>query len=229
MLFEELNGVDSECRSYLVGDSGEALIVDPVLERVDAYLARVQALGLRLLYAADTHTHADHLSGAKELSRRAGARTAGAPRSVVQVPLSEGSVLIVGQLPVRAWASPGHTADSLVLLLPDRVIAGDTLLIGATGRTDLPTGDPEQEWDSVQRLLTLPDPIQLWPGHDYNRCASSTIGEERRTNKRLLVGREKFLALMREPRPTKPARLAEALAYNTTPAAPPGASVTAED
>lgn len=217
MIFEELNGVDSECRSYLVGDSGEALIVDPLLENVEAYLARLSTLSLRLVYAADTHTHADHFSGSKELARRTGARTAGAPHAVVQVPLREGSALAVGQLPLRAWASPGHTADSLVLVLPDRVIAGDTLLIGATGRTDLPTGDPEQEWTSVQRLLTLPDACGVWPGHDYNRRASSTIGEEKRTNSRLLLGREKFLAAMREPRPSKPARLAEALAFNTAP------------
>lgn len=217
MIFEELNGVASECRSYLVGDSGEALIVDPVLENVDAYLSRLAALELRLAYAADTHTHADHLSGAKELARRTGAKTAGAPQAVVRVPLRDGSTLRVGKLTVRAWASPGHTADSLVLLLPDRVIAGDTLLIGATGRTDLPTGDPEQQWTSLQRLLTLPGGTQVWPGHDYNRAASSTIGEEKRSNKRLLLGREKFLVAMREPRPSKPARLAEALAYNTAP------------
>ncbi len=227
MIFEELNGVASECRSYLLGDGGEALIVDPVLENVAAYTVRLSELGLRLTYVADTHTHADHLSGAKELSRRTGAKTAGAPRAVVQVALEEGSVLIVGQIPVRAWASPGHTADSLVLLLPDRVIAGDTLLIGATGRTDLPTGDPEKEWDSLQRLLTLPDATQVWPGHDYNRATSSTIGQERRTNNRLLMGREKFLAAMREPRPSKPARLAEALAYNSAPAT--GSRGTAED
>jgi glyoxylase-like metal-dependent hydrolase (beta-lactamase superfamily II) len=109
MIFEELNGVDSECRSYLVGDSGEALIVDPLLERVHSYVARLSPLGLRLAYAADTHTHADHLSGSKELSRRTGAKTAGAPRSAVLVPLAEGSVLIVGQIAVRVWASPGHT------------------------------------------------------------------------------------------------------------------------
>jgi glyoxylase-like metal-dependent hydrolase (beta-lactamase superfamily II) len=229
MVFEELNGVDSECRSYLVADSGQALIVDPLLEKVEAYLARLSALKLRLAYAADTHTHADHLSGSKELSRRTGAKIAGAPKGVAQFPLREGSVLIVGQLTIRVWDSPGHTADSLVFLLPDRVIAGDTLFIGATGRTDLPTGDPEQEWDSVQRLLTLPDGHQIWPGHDYNRRTSSTIGDERRTNNRLLMGREKFLAAMREPRPSKPARLAEALAYNTTPAAPEAGTGTVED
>ena len=216
MIFEELNGVASECRSYLVADAGEALIVDPVFERVDAYLARLSQLGLKLALAADSHTHADHLSGAKELRRRTGCKTAGAPRGVVELPLAEGDVVTLGSLRITVWASPGHTADSLVFLLPGKVLAADTLMIGATGRTDLPTGSPEAEWDSTQRLLTLPDDTELWPGHDYNQRASSTIGDERRNNKRVLAGREKFIALMREPRPTKPARMAEALAYNTS-------------
>jgi glyoxylase-like metal-dependent hydrolase (beta-lactamase superfamily II) len=219
MLFEELNGVSSDCRSYLVASGREALIVDPLRDRVDAYLARLAALGLRLGYAADTHTHADHLSGVKELSRRTGALSVGMPRSVVQRPLAEGDELLLGHMTIRVWASPGHTADSIVLLLPDRVLAADTLLIGATGRTDLPTGDPEAEWDSVQRLLTLPDATGLWPGHDYEHRLSSTIGQERRENKRLLFGRDKFLAAMREPRPTKPALLDQALAYNADPSA----------
>jgi len=214
VLFEELNGAQSECRSYLVADAGEALIVDPVLEHVDAYVARLAQLGLRLAIAADTHTHADHLSGGKELRRRTGCKTAGAPRGVVDLPLGEGDVVPLGGLRVTVWASPGHTADSLVFLLPGKVIAADTLMIGATGRTDLPTGSAEAEWDSARRLLTLPDDTELWPGHDYNQKMSSTIGHERRTNKRMLAGREKFIALMREPRASKPARMAEALAYN---------------
>ena len=214
MHFEELNGVQSECRSYLVADAGEALIVDPVLERVDAYVARLGQLGVKLAMAADSHTHADHLSGAKELRRRTGCKTAGAPRGVVDVPLGEGDVVTLGSLRIAVWASPGHTADSLVFVLPGRVLSADTLMIGTTGRTDLPTGSPEQEWTSAQRLLTLPDATELWPGHDYGRRASSTIGEERRTNRRMLAGREKFLAIMNEPRPSKPARLEEALAYN---------------
>lgn len=93
-----------------------------------------------------------------------------------------------------------------MLLLPGLVISADTLLIGATGRTDLPTDDAEQEWESAQRLLTLPDATELWPGHDYERRAFSTIGEERRKNPRILLPREKFVALMNEPRPSKPAR-----------------------
>ena len=210
----ELNGAQSECRSYLVEAGGEALIVDPLLARVDEYVARLAARGLRLLYAADTHTHADHLSGAKELARRTQAKTAGSPRTVVQVPLGEGDSFSIDEVRVTVWASPGHTADSLVFLLPGHVLAGDTLLIGATGRTDLPSGDAEQEWSSVQRLLALPDETVLWPGHDYNQRASSTIGEEKRSNKRIALGREKFLEAMREPRAAKPALLKEALAYN---------------
>src|SRR5712664_2150915 len=123
MLFEELNRVSSDCRSYLVASGGEALIVDPLRDRVDAYLARLAALGLRLAYAADTHTHADHLSGVKELSRRTGAVSVGMPSSVVQRPLAEGDELPLGHMTIRVWASPGHTADSIVLLLPDRVLA----------------------------------------------------------------------------------------------------------
>src|SRR5207248_8677107 len=149
VIFEELNGVQSECRSYLVADSGEALIVDPLLEGVDGYLLRLAQLRLRLAIAADSHTHADHLSGGKELKRRTGCRTAGAPRGVVELPLGEGDVLRLGGLQVAVWASPGHTADSPVFLLPGRVLAADTLMIGATGRTDLPTGSPEAEWDSA--------------------------------------------------------------------------------
>jgi sulfur dioxygenase len=214
MHFEELNGVQFECRSYLVADAGEALIVDPVLERVDACLARLAQLKLKLALAADTHTHADHLTGAKVLRARTGCRTAGAPRGVVDLPLGEGDVLTLGRVRITVWASPGHTADSLVFLLPGRVLAADTLMIGSSGRTDLPTGSAEAEWESAQRLLTLPDDTELWPGHDYNQRAFSTIGAERRTNKRMLAGRDKFIALMREPRPTRPARLSEALAYN---------------
>jgi glyoxylase-like metal-dependent hydrolase (beta-lactamase superfamily II) len=217
MIFEELNGTQSECRSYLVASQGEALILDPLLDRVDDYLARLRALGLRLAIAADTHTHADHLSGTKELARRTGAKSAGAPRSAVQLPLGDGDELTLADLRFTIWSSPGHTADSLVFLLPDRLLAGDTLLIGATGRTDLPSGDCEAQWDSVQRLLTLPDETLVFPGHDYNQRTHSTIGEEKRTSKRLLVGREKFLELMREPRPTKPALLDKALAYNAQP------------
>ena len=115
-VFEELNGVDSECRSYLVADSGEAMIVDPVLKRAGEYLRRLADLRLRLAYAVDTHTHADHLSASKELARRTGAQIAGAPRCAVQVPLGEGSVYVVTQ-----EQTPG---------MPDPVFEGQVATLG---------------------------------------------------------------------------------------------------
>lgn len=221
MIFRELNGTEESCRSYLVADerTREALIVDPVLEHVPAYLEALGTQKLRLAWTIDTHTHADHLSGAHELAVATGARTAGSPAGSVHRALREGDVVRVGEIALTVWASPGHTADSLVLVLPDRVLTGDTLFIGATGRTDLPSGDPEREWESVRRLLTLPDETLVFPGHEYQHRLSSTIGHERASNPRLTISREEFLRMMNMPRKEKPARLAEALAWNTRPLA----------
>jgi sulfur dioxygenase len=217
MIFEQLNQ-GTHCRTYLAGSGREALLVDPLLAFVDAYLARCDALGLRLKYVIDTHTHADHLSGLKELTRRTGAASLGAPEGVVQRVLREGDELQLGELTLKFWVMPGHTSDSLLILLPDRVLTGDSLFIGTTGRTDLPTGDAEQSWQSLQRMLALPDEMLVFPGHDYGGLRSySTIGGEKRENARLRMEREPFLELMRRPRKDLPDLLAEALAYNTTP------------
>jgi glyoxylase-like metal-dependent hydrolase (beta-lactamase superfamily II) len=165
----------------------------------------------------DTHTHADHLSGGRELARMTGAEFAGVPWDVVHRPLHEGDVLEVGDVRIAVWETPGHTADSLVLRMEDRVLTGDTLLIGATGRTDLPSGDAEAEYHSLQRLLSLPGDTLVFPSHDYGGRTFSTIGHERLTNPRLRLDYEVFMRMMTTPRSEKPARLAEALAYNTRP------------
>lgn len=218
IVFEELNQ-DSPCRTYLLASrrTGEAVIVDPLLDRVPGYLARLAQERLVLSLVVDTHTHADHLSGARELSRLSGARIAGAPAQAVHWPLHGGETLALDDLQIEVWASPGHTADALVLRLPDRVLTGDTLLIGTTGRTDLPSGDAAAEWDSLQRLLRLPDDTAVYPAHDYAGRTESTIGEERRTNRRLNIPRDEFLALMNAPRNSRPKLLDIALAYNARP------------
>ena len=217
-IFEELNG-GASCRTYLIVSprTREALIVDPVLELVPTYAQRLVKDQLRLTMVVDTHTHADHLSGGRELARMTGAVHAGAPEGSVQQPLREGDVLRVGDVSLMVWASPGHTADALVLKMEDRVLTGDTLLIGATGRTDLPTGDAEAEYHSLQRLLSLPGDTLVFPAHDYAGRTFSTIGHERLTNPRLRLDHEVFLRVMGAPRSEKPARLQEALAYNTRP------------
>ena len=107
--------------------------------------------------------------------------------------------------------------QALVLVMEDRVLTGDTLLIGATGRTDLPTGDAEAEYLSLQRLLSLPGDLLVFPAHDYGGRTFSTIGHERLNNPRLRLDHEAFIRLMTSPRTEKPARLAESLAYNTRP------------
>ncbi|WNG40632.1 MBL fold metallo-hydrolase [Archangium violaceum] len=217
-IFEELNG-GASCRTYLIAcpRTREALIVDPVLELVPSYMQRLGKDQLRLAMVVDTHTHADHLSGGRELARMTGAVHAGAPAGSVQRLLSEGDVVAVGNVRLNVWASPGHTADALVLVMEDRVLSGDTLLIGATGRTDLPTGDAEAEYHSLQRLLSLPGDTLVFPAHDYGGRTFSTIGHERLTNPRLRLEHDAFIRLMTTPRNEKPARLAESLAYNTRP------------
>ncbi|WP_158501684.1 MBL fold metallo-hydrolase [Vitiosangium sp. GDMCC 1.1324] len=217
-IFEELNG-GASCRTYLIVSprTREALIVDPVLELVPAYMQRLAKDQLRPVLVVDTHTHADHLSGGRELARMTGTVHAGAPAGSVQRVLGEGDVLVVGDLRLTIWASPGHSADGLALVMGDRVLTGDTLLIGATGRTDLPTGDAESEYRSLQRLLALPEDTLVFPSHDYGGRTFSTIGHERLTNPRLRLDHEAFIRLMTTPRTEKPARLAESLAYNTRP------------
>jgi sulfur dioxygenase len=217
-IFEALNG-GASCRTYLIVSprTREALIVDPVLELLPGYMQRLAKDQLRLRLVVDTHTHADHLSGCRELARMTGALIAGAPEGSVHRVLSDGEVVEVGDVRLTVWASPGHTADGLVLVMEDRVLSGDTLLIGATGRTDLPTGDAEAEYRSLQRLLSLPEDTLVYPAHDYGGRTFSTIGHERLTNPRLRLSYEAFIQLMTSPRNEKPARLAEALAYNTRP------------
>lgn len=218
LLFAELNeGLD--CKSYLIASQSarEAILVDPLEDKVDRYIQVLSDQRLSLLLALDTHTHADHLSGSRTLVERLGGKTAGSPSGSVHLPLHEGDVLTLGQLTIRVWSTPGHTADSLCLLLDDRVLSADTLLIGATGRTDLPTGDTATEWESLTRLMTLPDDTLVFPGHDYAQKTHSTIGHERANNKRYTLGREAFIAAMSEPRKTKPALIDRALLHNTRP------------
>ncbi len=218
LIFEELNG-GASCRTYLIAcaRTREAIIVDPVLELVPSYLQRLGKDRLQLLAAVDTHTHADHLSGGRELARMLGTMYVGAPMAAVERTLRDGEYMNVGDIHVKVWASPGHTADGLVLLLEDRVLTGDTLLIGASGRTDLPSGDPEAAYDSLDRLLTLPSHMLVYPAHDYGGRTFSTMGHERVTNPRLRMDRAAFVELMSRPRADKPARLEEALAYNSRP------------
>lgn len=219
MLFEQIRC--GGCLSYLIGcdDTCAAMLVDPHLDQLDRYIALAAERGMRIHYICETHTHADHFSAARQLGTQLDAkivmhRLSAAPFADVRV--DDGETLIVGKLRVRVLHTPGHTEDSTCLVFDDRVLTGDTLLIGGTGRTDLPTGDPDVLYDSLfGKLLTLPDTMRVYPAHDYKDRSSSTIGAEKANNPRLQkTERGAFVELMRGLDIKMPDHLTEALRTN---------------
>ena len=182
MIFRQLFDSVSCTYSYLLASrrGGEALIIDPVLEKVDRYIQLVDELDLKLVKAVDTHMHADHITGLGALRDRTQCVTVMGERSkvdVVSMRLSEGDKLTIEGLTLDAIYTPGHTDDSYSFVLPDRVFTGDTLLIRGTGRTDFQNGDARQQYDSIfKRLLKLPDSTLVYPAHDYKGDTVSTIG-----------------------------------------------------
>jgi len=210
---------DGGCRSYLIADpeTKQAAIVDPLRERVDDYLDLIQAKRYQLVYTIETHTHADHLSGSPRLKELTGAKmlmSAGTPVSCVDRGLSDGDVIELGKLRIEVIATPGHTSDSVCLVLPDRVLTGDTLLIGGCGRTDLPSGDSISLFHSLQRLLTLNDDTAVFPAHDYDGRRATTIGRERKQNPRLKLAQAEFSDSMKKMNLPTPPNLVEVLQTN---------------
>ena len=193
MIFRQLFDSVSGTYSYVLASrrGGEALIIDPVLEKVDRYVQLVNELDLRLVKAVDTHLHADHITGLGALRDRTHCITVMGERSkvdVVSMRLSEDDKLTIEGIALDVLYTPGHTDDSYSFLMRDRVFTGDTLLIRGTGRTDFQNGDPRAQYDSIfNKLLRLSDETMIFPAHDYKGETVSTIGEEKRFNPRLQV------------------------------------------
>lgn len=219
MIFEQLSA--GGCRSYLVGcaDSCAAVLIDPEISLVDRYLALAARDGLRIHYVVDTHTHADHFSATAQLARRLDVPVAMhrlSPAPQVNLRLDDGEMLVVGKLRLQALHTPGHTRDSMCLCVEDRLFSGDALLIGATGRTDLPTGDPEALYDSLfNRILHLDPALKVHPAHEYKGRSHSTIGQEVADNPRLQQrDRPAFVEMMRNLNLSMPTHVTEALRTN---------------
>jgi glyoxylase-like metal-dependent hydrolase (beta-lactamase superfamily II)/rhodanese-related sulfurtransferase len=203
MIFRQLFDATSGTYTYLLASrrGGEALIIDPVLEKVDRYLQLIRELDLKLVKAVDTHLHADHITGLGALRDRTRCITAMGEQSsvdVVSMRLADGDKLGIEGLALDVIYTPGHTDDSYSFAMADRVFTGDTLLIRGTGRTDFQNGDPHMQYDSIfGRLLKLPDETLVFPAHDYKGDTVSTIGEEKAYNPRLQVASvDAYVALM---------------------------------
>ena len=219
MIFEQI--ATGGCQSYLVGcaETCVAALIDPELRQIDHYLALANRDGVRIRYLIDTHTHADHFSATKELARQLDVPVVmhrRSPAPFVDMHLADGEMLVLGKLRLTALHTPGHTADSMCLQVEDRVFTGDTLLIGGTGRTDLPSGDPEQLYDSLfNKLLKLDPALKVYPAHDYKGRSHSTIADELAANPRLQKRkRAEFVDMMRQLNLTMPTHITEALRTN---------------
>jgi glyoxylase-like metal-dependent hydrolase (beta-lactamase superfamily II) len=206
MQIRQLFDAESSTYTYLVADPAtrQAALIDTVREKVDRDLRLVEELGLRLVLILDTHVHADHVTGAGVLRERTGARSIasslGAP--CVDRAVRGGDTVELGGLRFDVLGTPGHTDDGVCFRAPGAVFTGDTLLIRGCGRADFQNGDPGSLYDSITGVLfALPDDTAVWPGHDYQGQTTSSIGEEKRFNPRLvgaggLRSRDEFIALM---------------------------------
>ncbi|HSF06466.1 MAG TPA: rhodanese-like domain-containing protein [Methylomirabilota bacterium] len=228
MIFHQLQNEESGCLSYLVGcgQAGEAVVVDPGRDRVDDYLRLARRKGLRVTRIVETHTHADHISGNRDL-----AALTQAPILLHQASsavfehraLKDGEEIGIGQVQLKVLHTPGHTPDSICLLVTDRdrggepwfVLTGDTLFIGDVGRPDLGGASAAGDlWESLRAsLLGLPDSVEVYPAHGAGSLcgramsskSASTIGFERRFNVALRArSKQEFVDLVMQGLPPKP-------------------------
>jgi hydroxyacylglutathione hydrolase len=205
MFIEQMQVGQMAVFAYLVGDeqSGEAMIIDPAADTDDILaMAREKKVAIRCI--VNTHGHVDHFGGNDEMKKETGATIViheddadllvatpevmfrmfgGKPSPPADRTVRDGDFIGVGNIRLRVLHTPGHSPGSMVLLLDGYAFTGDTLFVGAVGRTDLPGGSAEAMFDSIQnKICALPDETVVLPGHDYGNAPTSTIGHEKRFN-----------------------------------------------
>jgi sulfur dioxygenase len=213
----EVNGTN--CRSYLLVSGREAMLVDPVRERVPSYLAILEERDLELRMVLETHLHADHLMLNRVAKEALGVPVVmhrASPSPLVDRHVVDGEILTLGGDRIEVIHTPGHTPDSVCFRTASAVLTGDVLLIGGSGRTDFPGGDAGAQYEAVTtRLFALPDETVVWPAHDYAAQTSSTIGQEKRSNARFLgQSRATYIAKMAALGLPFPDRIQEVLQVN---------------
>jgi glyoxylase-like metal-dependent hydrolase (beta-lactamase superfamily II)/rhodanese-related sulfurtransferase len=207
--------------TYVLFDTAtrDAIIIDPVDAQLERDLQVLRDYGLRLVWALETHAHADHITSAGQLAELAGAKTAapaGCGISTAAMQLDDGDTLSFGAERIRALHTPGHTAGSMCFIWRQHVFTGDTLLINGCGRTDFQSGSAKSLYHSLtQVLFKLPDDTTVWPGHDYQGKTSSSIGFEKAHNARVAGKTEaEFVAIMDALHLPPPKRIDEAVPAN---------------
>ena len=238
MIFKPYYSFETGCAAYVVGCGGLGVcaVVDPREEDVESYVAFAASKGMRITHVIDTHVHADHHSGGPRLAERVGAPYflhASADVALTFEPLTDGQELRVGNVALRVIHTPGHTPESICLVVTDGkrgaapwfVLTGDTLFVGAVGRPDLPGHARENAaelYESIHtKLLTLPDAVEVYPAHFAGSLCgagmsgkpSSTIAFEKRWNPLLSAGREAFIDAICEV-PPKPLEAAQVVRCN---------------
>lgn len=223
MIFRQFFDTESSTYTYLMADpqSEEAIIIDPVLEKVPQYLQQVKELDIQLMMAVDTHLHADHITGGGHLRDSSKCMYMMGEQTRAQClsqRFKDGDKLKLGKLSITALYTPGHTDDSYSFVVNDRVFTGDTLLIRGTGRTDFQNGDAGAQYDSLfNRLLTLPGETLVYPAHDYEGRTCSSISEEIQFNPRLQVkSREQYIEQMDALDLSRPQKMDIAVPANMT-------------
>lgn len=210
------------CLSYITYDlkSKEAALIDPSAEMTsEAYVDFLQEHGLTLRYIIETHTHADHISSAKEIQKMTDAlivRHVNAPSRTKDIVVSGGEELSLGNVGLHVISTPGHTNESISIYNGAEVFTGDALLIGGTGRTDFQVGSSDALYQSLHSALgSLPPETLLRPGHDYRGRNQMLLGDELRTNPRVAMSESEFVSFMNGYHPPKPDLFERAIEENS--------------
>lgn len=230
---------ERDCRAYLLWDPAtrDAAVIDVRFDYARTVFRELEAAGLRLRYAIDTHTHADHLSGSDRLRNLSGCKvvmSSATKSKVADTLVGDGDVLPLGDewaqhaAPLQFLHTPGHTPDSMCVFDGGRVFTGDTLFIGGAARTDFMGGSSAQLFDSFRKIEALGDDVEVWPGHDYNKREHSTISAERKSNPAFAEPTKEGLVKRLAMKGELPANMAEILAFNTVAGLPEEAILTAE-
>jgi glyoxylase-like metal-dependent hydrolase (beta-lactamase superfamily II) len=172
--------------TYIIADedTGDAAIIDPSWD-LDEIFNILKKNGWKALYIINTHTHFDHVLGNDQVATITGAKIIQHENSDLEkdIAIKDGDTIQLGNIKIKVMYTPGHSKDSMCLVLDDAIFTGDTLFVGNCGRTDLPGSDPIEMYNSLfNRLAKLDEKLTIYPGHDYGASPTSTIGHEKKTN-----------------------------------------------